>query len=418
MKIVVVCWVILGEILSFGSCQFSKNKTTVEKQKESILFASENEYGYDLAFLKKELKPVELVNGRSRIVVVPKYQGRVMTSSSRGLAGHSHGWINYNLITSQRTDHYSNPYGGEERLWLGPEGGQFSVFFAKGDSAGKGKWRVPPPLDHEDFSVKSLNSESITLDKDFEVENNSGNKFKVRITRTITLLGHNEIMNYLGFVPGKSIDVVAYQSENCLKNIGSKVWDKENGALSIWVLSMLKASPAVTVILPYRNSGDGKFFTDYFGGIPKNRLKISDKAVLFRADGNYRSKIGISSLRAIPYIGSYDAKQKVLSVIEYSLSNDRLYVNSLLKNQQDDPFSGDAVNSYNDGPRVVDGSRMGQFYELETSSPAAFLKPGEETTHISRMYHFEGEENDLDAVSKSVLKVSLEEIKNAFNYTN
>jgi len=180
---------------------------------------------------------------------------------------------------------------------------------------------------------------------------------------------------------------------------------------------MLKASPAVTVILPYRHSGDGKIFTDYFGNIPNDRLKVTDNAVLFRVDGNYRSKIGIPSQRAVPYIGSYDAKHKILTVIEYALSNNQMYVNSLLENPQKNPFSGDAVNSYNDGPRV-DGSQIGQVYELETSSPAAFLKPGQEITHMRRIYHFTGNEEDLDGVSKSLLKVSLEEIKNAFNSLN
>ena len=35
---------------------------------------------------------------------------------------------------------------------------------------------------------------------------------------------------------------------------------------------------------------------------------------------------------------------------------------------QEDPFAGDVINSYNDGP-VEDGSIMGPFYEIETSSP-------------------------------------------------
>ena len=406
MRINALFFVTAGLILFFV-CQSSIKRTSVEK----------GEYGFDLTFLGKELKVVELVNGDARMVVVPKYGGRVMTSSSRGLKGHSNGWINYDLITSQKTDHYSNPYGGEERLWLGPEGGQFSVFYAKGDAAGKGKWRVPAPLDHEDFHIKRMDSESITLDKDFELENKSGNKFKVRITRNLTLLDNNKIKNNLRFVPGKSINVVGYQSDNRLENIGDKAWNKESGILSIWILSMLKASPAVTVILPYRHSGDGKIFTDYFGNIPNDRLKVTDNAVLFRVDGNYRSKIGIPSQRAVPYIGSYDAKHKILTVIEYALSNNQMYVNSLLENPQKNPFSGDAVNSYNDGPRV-DGSQIGQVYELETSSPAAFLKPGQEITHMRRIYHFTGNEEDLDGVSKSLLKVSLEEIKNAFNSLN
>jgi len=120
MRINALFFVTAGLILFFV-CQSSIKRTSVEK----------GEYGFDLTFLGKELKVVELVNGDARMVVVPKYGGRVMTSSSRGLKGHSNGWINYDLITSQKTDHYSNPYGGEERLWLGPEGGQFSVFYAK-----------------------------------------------------------------------------------------------------------------------------------------------------------------------------------------------------------------------------------------------------------------------------------------------
>jgi hypothetical protein len=402
MRVSVLFLVIVSLILFFA-CQSLINKTSAEK----------GNYGYDITFLKKELNVVELVNGEARLVVVPKYGGRVMTSSSKGLTGHSNGWINYDLIISHQTDYYSNPYGGEERLWLGPEGGQFSVFFSKADSAGKGKWRVAPPLDHEEFSIKSITSESIALNKDFEIENRIGNKFKVRLTRTITLLDSIEISINLGFVPGKSVNVVAYQSDNCLKNIGDKAWNKECGTLSIWDLGMLKASPTVTVILPYQHSAERKIFTDYFENIPKDRVKVTGNVVLFRVDGNYRSKIGISSLVAVPCIGSYDAKQKILTVIEYSLSKNQMYVNSLLENQQNDPFSGDAVNSYNDGPHA-DGSQIGQVYELETSSPAAFLNPGEEITHISRMYHFEGSEEDLDIVSQSLLKVSLKEVKSAF----
>ena len=51
------------------------------------------------------------------------------------------------------------------------------------------------------------------------------------------------------------------------------------------------------------------------------------------------------------------------------------------------PFSGDAVNAYNDGP-LADGSQMGPFYEIETVSPAAFLKPGESIRNVepTRVY--------------------------------
>ena len=80
---------------------------------------------------------------------------------------------------------------------------------------------------------------------------------------------------------------------------------------------------------------------------------------------------------------------------------------------QDDPFSGDAINSYNDGP-LEDGTQMGPFYEIESSSPALALKPGESYAHIQRTYHFEGSEKELDVLAKKLLGVSIEEIKKQF----
>jgi len=152
---------------------------------------------------------------------------------------------------------------------------------------------------------------------------------------------------------------------------------------------------------------------DYFGNVPESSLKVSENAVFFLADGNFRSKIGISLKRAFPLIGSYDAKNSILTLIKFSLTdNISDYVNSALEIQKE-PFSGDVINSYNDGP-YDDGSRLGQFYELEVSSPAAFLEPGEDIIHIQRTYHVEGSEKVLDVFTKSLLSVSIEEIKKAF----
>ena len=80
---------------------------------------------------------------------------------------------------------------------------------------------------------------------------------------------------------------------------------------------------------------------------------------------------------------------------------------------QEEPSSDDVINSYNDAP-TEDGSQLGPFYELEASSHAAFLEPGEDIIHIQRTYHLEGSEKTLDVFTKSLLNVSIEEIKKAF----
>jgi hypothetical protein len=80
---------------------------------------------------------------------------------------------------------------------------------------------------------------------------------------------------------------------------------------------------------------------------------------------------------------------------------------------QKEPFKGDVLNSYNDGP-LADGSQMGPFYELESSSPAAQLKSGESLRHLHQTYHFQGDETTLNEIVIKIFGVSLEIIINAF----
>ena len=81
---------------------------------------------------------------------------------------------------------------------------------------------------------------------------------------------------------------------------------------------------------------------------------------------------------------------------------------------QKDPFGGDAINSYNDGSPEPGKPPLGPFYELETSSPAAALAPGESIRHVSRTIHLSGDETELDRLARTMLGVGLADIKAAF----
>ena len=82
---------------------------------------------------------------------------------------------------------------------------------------------------------------------------------------------------------------------------------------------------------------------------------------------------------------------------------------------QREPYKGDVVNSYNDGPPAPGKPPLGPFYELETSSPALNLSPGEHYRHVHRTFHLVGPEPELDRISRATLNVSLAEITKAFN---
>jgi len=110
--------------------------------------------------------------------------------------------------------------------------------------------------------------------------------------------------------------------------------------------------------------------------------------IFFKADAKYRSKIGISPQRAMPFICSYDASAGVLTIAQFDIpAGDQPYVNSKWELQKD-PFSGDLVNSYNDG--LNEGKQLGNFYEIESSSPAAALSPGQSLSHAHRTFHLQG----------------------------
>jgi len=107
-------------------------------------------------------------------------------------------------------------------------------------------------------------------------------------------------------------------------------------------------------------------------------------------------------------LGSYSAPTQLLTLVLFDKPpNAKRYVNSMWE-QQALPYGGDVVNSYNDGPPAPGKPALGGFYEIESSSPAAALAPGESLTHTHQTYHFSGPRADLDALCRHVLGVSLD----------
>jgi len=373
----------------------------------------------DLAVLNSHHKNIVLKSpdGKALIAVSPEWQGRVMTSSFNGMEGRGMGWINHSHIKSKELVSHMNPFGGEDRFWLGPEGGQFSIYFKPGVEFELTNWQVPAEIDTEPFDIVETTETNARFRKEMKLLNYSGLTFNFLVERDINLLDPEGVKKSLGIDAGK-LNFVAYESVTKITNTGEKPWTKESGALSIWILGMFQPSETTNIVIPFKK-GDvsilGEKVNDsYFGKISPERLIVKDDVLFFKGDGKSRGKLGISPKRALPFMGAYNKETNVLTIVNYTLpENVTEYVNSMWE-IQDDPFSGDAVNSYNDGP-VEGGRQLGPFFELESSSPAAFLSPGESLTHVHRTFHFSGDVNILDEISKKMFGVSLEEISKAFN---
>ncbi len=378
-----------------------------------------NSFGDELAFLQKNTKVVVLSDesGQKQVVVSPALQGRVLTSTAAGLKGQSFGWINRELIASKKILKHINPFGGEDRFWLGPEGGQYSIFFPPGAKFDLDHWQTPPAVDSEAFNLAKKSTKSVVLEKDIAVKNYSGAEFKLGVRREIKLLADSQAWKKLQVKPAPGIQMVAYESENRITNKGPKAWSRETGLLSIWILGMFNPSDHTTIVVPFKPGkveNRGPVVNDaYFGKVPADRLVIRERVLFFSADGKKRSKIGISPKRALPVLGSYDADHGVLTLVQFSKPEGAVdYVNSMWELQKH-PFSGDVANSYNDGPPAPGKKPLGPFYELESSSPAAALESGKSISHVQCTMHLEGTEQTLDPVSKAVLGVGIQEIKSA-----
>lgn len=415
MKTQVFFWKRMLPVIILAFMFVACNSTS---KKGYIMDSEKGTYGYDVAFLKKHsIEAIELKDAGSNagILVAPGLQGRVMTSTANVNGGSSYGWINYKFIESGKANSQFNPYGGEERFWIGPEGGAFSIYFKKGDEQVFTNWKVPKEIDTEAFDIMEQKEEMVRFKKDFLLNNASGTIMNIGVERTVKMISKADAEQILELSFPGSLGLVAFETENILTNKGENTWTEKDGFLSIWLLCMFNPSEEGVVCIPFKTGDDlGKVVTDdYFGKVPSDRLIVKDGILFFKTDGKYRSKIGIPPLRALPYCGSYDPRNKVLTVLWYSKSDvPSKYVNSVW-GAQGDPLSGDAVNSYNDGP-TDDGSIMGPFYEIESSSPAALLKSGEQIKHVQRIFHISGDENQLSTIAEKLFGVSIDEIKSTF----
>jgi len=174
-----------------------------------------------------------------------------MTSTADGEAGISFGWVNRDLIASGQKQPHINVYGGEDRFWLGPEGGQYSIFFKKGDPFDLDHWFTPTWIDTEPYDVVSQSQVRATFSRKFQLTNYSGTQLDLEVVREVHLLSDNDVEKELGLTMNPSVKAVAFETVNEIKNTGSNPWKKETGLLSIWILGMFNASPETTAVIPF-----------------------------------------------------------------------------------------------------------------------------------------------------------------------
>jgi hypothetical protein len=376
-------------------------------------------FASDLALLKAHASVIVLADptGKEQVAVVPQYQGRVMTSTGSGAAGDSYGWLNRKLIASGKTEAHINAYGGEDRIWFGPEGGQFGLFFKPGVPYDFPHWQTPAPIDTQNWAVTRKSRQAVSFKTTVSLVNHSGTHFRFTVDREVRLVSPGSISAMLDQKLPANISAVGYETDNKITNSGPMAWSKKSGLISIWVLGQYNPSASGAIVIPFKTgpvSARGPIANDaYFGKVAPDRLRTDEArgVLFFKDDGKKRGKIGIGPNRVVNTLGSYDPDRHILTIVRFNLPpavGSLPYVNSMWENQKA-PFGGDVANSYNVGP-LDTGGQLGPFYELETSSPGGELAPGASLDHRRTTLHLQGPAAGLDPISVKVLGVHLKDI--------
>jgi len=388
-------------------------------QTAPLIAAEADNYGAVRDFLVAHTKVFELTGEQGeRVAICPEYQGRVMTSSCGDLEGRSLGWVNKTFIEKGASDPHFNNFGGEDRLWLAPEGGPFSLWFAPGPDQKLANWLTPPALNEGAFQIVSDKDEpNYRLSRRMKLQNAAKSQLDLEVTREIRLQKLHHFGKLFGSeaqsaVSSAKLRMVGFQSINTITNHGPAM-TQERGLVSIWSLGQFPAGPRTYIILPYKEGPESSLGPvvngDYFGRVPPDRLRISAQAIWFLGDGKYRSKIGVAQPRVKPMAGSINLAQGLLTLVHFTMPADPTNFSYLNNNwgAQKEPYRGDVFNSYNDGAPEPGKPALGGFYELESLSPAAQLPTGKSLSHTHTTFHIEGDAASLARVAKAALGVDV-----------
>lgn len=347
------------------------------------------------------------------LVVAPELVGRVMCSTFDAKAGEANAWINQGAVEKGKVDPVFNNFGGEERFWLAPEGGPFGLMFGQKKSAFE-NYTVQDGMSSLTYRVVGSDGRSVSMEAEMSLRNSGDTEFSLRVERRISLLAS---CPYASEMPGP-FESVAFQSENIVTNLGASPWSRENGTLAIWCLGQFVEHPRVSVIVPIRPAlrvlhsppTVDEYFKDFClgGSFPSDRRVNFDEYVLLKADGKVRGKVGVKKERATGKLGSYNPNDDHLIIVDHDFYPDLDYATGYWR-CYDDPFNGDALSVYIDGPQRAGGSD-GLSYELETMSPALFLPPGQSFAYRNRTFHLRASRKAIGVVCKRFLKADIEEM--------
>ncbi len=379
----------------------------------------DHSFAADVAFIADHAHVTVLrAEGCGPVAVAPALEGRVMTSAF-GETGPGFGLVNRAAILAGPRDTRFANYGGEDRLWLSPEGGPHALFFEPGSAQTADNWFVPSFGSKTGVLLSERPSATriILAPTAVRVRDQAGTWLDLTVDRTIEALSRSEVAACLGLPDLDDVfRIVAFRSINSLTWSGAP---PAHALVGLWVLGQFNPSARTTVLFPFRggaavpdaspqDSAAAAIKRDYFGVVPDERLQVllpaSPRAfglARFQADGRLRSKIGLSAAAATGWIGAWDEDRGVLTLVNHTLPPPGAPVPDCdWKVPNPRAMRGDVATSYNHGGEP-------RFFELESLSAALPLEDGASIEHVHTTIHLGGDRRALADIARAVLHAEL-----------
>src|SRR5262249_45367806 len=149
----------------------------------------------DILTLLREVRqePVVLTGreGNRVVLVAPGLVGRVLCTGFDGVGGQIASWIDEEQIRKGFTAptpgaQWAN-FGGEERLWFGPEGGRFGLFFPPEKDQKHGNYLVPEAMNSLAYRTDrgSGVETSVTFSAPVRLVNYQNHPIDLHVTRQV-----------------------------------------------------------------------------------------------------------------------------------------------------------------------------------------------------------------------------------------
>jgi uncharacterized protein len=361
----------------------------------------------DVEFLRAHNGVLVLrAEGCGPVAVSPWLTGRVMTSAfADSLPGF--GLVNRAAILAGRVRRGFANYGGEDRLWLSPEGGPFGLFFEPGVEQTPENWSVPHDMDgHGRWTERDEDpATSVTFQlATVRLHGAADEQVTVEVGRRVEALSRAEIADLLGVQLDEDVLCVAFRSTNTLR------WHDDPPArqrVGLWTLGQFVPTDDTVVLFPFRGDA-ARIKRDYFGFVPDDRLQLLLPAgpqaaglARFTADSRLRSKIGLSRAGATGWIGAWDPQRGVLTLVHHTLPPEGAEVPDCdWRVPNPHASQGDVATSYNHGGEPG-------FFELESLSAALPRDPDASVEHVSTTIHLGGDRDVVREIARTVLHAEL-----------